>query len=76
MATAYGARWQIELLFREMKSSYGVEEMPSRKRHVVEALLYARAALRNFESYVGRAAEDEQKTRELIQAIEGARRGG
>ncbi len=41
-----------------------------------EALLYARAALRNFESYVGRAAEDEQKTRELIQAIEGARRGG
>ena len=41
-----------------------------------EALLYARAALRNFESYAGRAAEDEQKTRGLIEGIEGARRGG
>ena len=41
-----------------------------------EALLYARAALRNYESYAGRAAEEEQKTRGLIEAIEGARRGG
>ena len=41
VATAYAARWQIELLFREMKSSYGLEEMPSRKRHIVETLLYA-----------------------------------
>ena len=41
IAAAYAARWQIELLFREMKSSYGLEEMPSRKRHIVEALLYA-----------------------------------
>ena len=32
-----------------------------------EAQLYARAALRNFESYAGRAAEDEQKTRGLIE---------
>jgi IS4 transposase len=41
VAAAYAARWQIELLFREMKSSYGLEEMPSRKRHIVETLLYA-----------------------------------
>ena len=41
VAAAYAARWQIELLFREMKSSYGLEQMPSRKRHIVETLLYA-----------------------------------
>jgi IS4 transposase len=41
IAAAYAARWQIELLFREMKSSYGLEQMPSRKRHIVETLLYA-----------------------------------
>jgi tetratricopeptide (TPR) repeat protein len=39
-----------------------------------EALLYACAALRNFESYEGRAAEDEQKTRELMEEIERIRR--
>jgi len=41
VALVYGARWQIELLFKEMKSCYGLEEMPSRKRHIVETLLYA-----------------------------------
>jgi tetratricopeptide (TPR) repeat protein len=41
-----------------------------------EALLYARAALRNYESFAGRAAADEQDTRGLIEWIEGARRGG
>jgi IS4 transposase len=37
----YAARWTIELLFRELKSCYQLESMPSRKRHVVEAFLYA-----------------------------------
>ena len=37
----YGARWAIELLFREMKNSYRLESLPSRKRQIVEALLYA-----------------------------------
>jgi len=37
----YGARWSIELLFREMKSCYQLESIPSRKRHVVEIFLYA-----------------------------------
>ncbi len=36
------------------------------------ALLYAGAALRNFESYQGRAAQDEDNTRRLIAAIEKA----
>lgn len=36
----YGARWMIELLFRELKSCYKLESIPSRKSHVVEAFLY------------------------------------
>jgi tetratricopeptide (TPR) repeat protein len=35
-----------------------------------DALLYARAALRDFESYGGRAREDEEKTKRLIAQIE------
>ena len=31
----------IELLFRELKSQYRIADMPSGKRHVVEALVYA-----------------------------------
>ena len=37
----YSARWTIELLFRELKSCYKLESIPSRKPHVVEAFLYA-----------------------------------
>jgi len=37
----YAARWTIELLFRELKTSYQLESMPSCKSHVVEAFLYA-----------------------------------
>lgn len=37
----YAARWVIELLFRELKHCYQLEALPSRKSHVVEALLYA-----------------------------------
>src|SRR5487761_797740 len=37
----YAARWEVELLFKELKSHYRLEDMPSRKREVVEALLYA-----------------------------------
>ena len=35
-----------------------------------DGLLYAKAALRNFESYGGRAKEDEDKTKGLIAKIE------
>lgn len=37
----YAARWTIELLFRELKTCYQLESLPSRKSYVVEALLYA-----------------------------------
>ena len=37
----YALRWQIELLFKELKRYYRIDHMPSSKRHVVEILLYA-----------------------------------
>jgi IS4 transposase len=37
----YALRWQIELLFKELKHHYRIDQMPSSNRHVVEALLYA-----------------------------------
>ena len=36
----YAARWEVELLFKELKSGYKLDELPSSKRHVVEALVY------------------------------------
>ncbi len=41
VARVYTCRWQIELLFKEMKSHYGMEGLPSRKDPIVETLLYA-----------------------------------
>ena len=37
----YALRWQVELLFKELKRHYRIDQMPSRKREIVEALLYA-----------------------------------
>lgn len=37
----YALRWQMELLFKELKTHYRLDDMPSRKRVVVEILLYA-----------------------------------
>jgi IS4 transposase len=41
VSATYALRWQIELLFKELKRHYRLEDMPSAKRPVVEALLYA-----------------------------------
>jgi IS4 transposase len=41
IAQIYAARWVVELFFRELKANYRADEMPSRKRRVVEALVYA-----------------------------------
>jgi len=39
----YALRWTVELLFREMKQHYRLEDLPSRKPEVVKALVYAAA---------------------------------
>jgi putative transposase len=40
VARTYSARWWVELLFKEMKQAYRLEQMPSGKKHIVESLLY------------------------------------
>lgn len=40
IARVYAARWEVELVFKELKSNYKLDELPSSKRHVVEALIY------------------------------------
>lgn len=37
----YAARWEVELVFKEWKSHYRLDDLPSRKPQVVEALLHA-----------------------------------
>jgi len=37
----YAARWEIELLFRELKTHYRLDHMPSGNRFISESLLYA-----------------------------------
>lgn len=40
VARTYAARWEVELIFKELKSQYRMDEIPSAKRHIVEALIY------------------------------------
>jgi len=39
IAQTSAARWQIELIFKELKSHYRLNELPSSKAHIVETLL-------------------------------------
>ena len=39
IAKLYQARWEVELLFRELKTVYGLDEITSGKSEVVEALI-------------------------------------
>jgi len=41
VAALYAARWEVELLFREMKSILRAAEMPTSSKAAVDALLYA-----------------------------------
>ena len=40
VAQIYAARWQIEVIFKELKPHYRVEELPTHKAHIVETLLF------------------------------------
>ncbi len=40
VATLYGARWEIELLFKELKSRYKLDQIRSGKVEVVETLIW------------------------------------
>ena len=40
-ATIYRCRWEVELLFRELKTRYELDEFDTTKKHIVEILVYA-----------------------------------
>lgn len=40
IAALYGARWHIELIFKELKSRYGIDILPTANPEIVEALLW------------------------------------
>jgi len=41
VGAVYAARWEVELFFRELKLQYRIGDLPTRKRHVAECLIYA-----------------------------------
>ncbi|MFC6720498.1 IS4 family transposase [Halobacteriaceae bacterium SHR40] len=41
IATMYQSRWAVELLFRELKTQYRLDEFDTTKPHIVEILIYA-----------------------------------
>ena len=41
IAKIYRCRWEVELLFRELKTQYDLDEFDTSKEHVVRILLYA-----------------------------------
>jgi IS4 transposase len=41
IARTYAARWEVELVFKELKSHYRINDIPSQQRHIVETLVYA-----------------------------------
>jgi putative transposase len=41
LATIYRCRWEVELLFRELKTQYELNEFDTSKTYIVEILLYA-----------------------------------
>lgn len=40
VADLYAVRWEIELVFKELKSRYALDEIPSASKQVVEALIW------------------------------------
>jgi IS4 transposase len=41
IARTFAARWEVELMFKEFKSHFRLNDITSKKQHVVEALVYA-----------------------------------
>jgi IS4 transposase len=41
IGAVYAARWEVELFFRELKSHYRLDQLPTKNRHISECLIYA-----------------------------------
>jgi len=69
VAQLYACRWQVELIFRQLKSRYGLEELPSSKAEAVEALILSSVigllvSRRLLDAVRGRLSEDRRRVRE------------
>lgn len=42
IAQLYGARWHVELVFKELKSRYALDVLPTKSVHVIEAYVWIR----------------------------------
>ena len=62
-------------IYEAGETRFNIAIMLRQNGRLSDALLYARAALRNFESYGGRAKDMEDKTKGLIAKIEEAMKG-
>jgi len=40
IAALYGARWEIELVFKELKSNYRMDQIPSKNPNIVKCLIW------------------------------------
>ncbi len=75
IAKTYSARWEVELIFRELKSHLRIAQLASARRAVIEALVYAamiglavsRALWRGLRAYVdaGRRISERRVTEAL-----------
>lgn len=41
IAKTYKVRWEIEILFRQLKGDFRIDQFPTSNRHAVDALIYA-----------------------------------
>lgn len=71
VATTYRARWYVEQLFAEWKSSYGLAQLPSRKKAAVEIFIYASVITMLASRTLLAAVRKKQK--HLAQRISGTR---
>ncbi len=60
----YRLRWEVETFFKTLKSGSGGNELPSAKRHTVEAFLYA-GLIRASLAMRARVKSDWEKTRHI-----------
>jgi putative transposase len=66
IGTLYRARWEVELLFREMKSRYSLEKFDTSKEHIVKiqivaallTLVVSRAILRELVDHAEECGEE------------------
>ena len=70
IADLYAVRWEIELVFKELKSRYALDEIPSANKQVVEALVWTAILtllvsrrLYNYMRSRARASEQPRYTR-------------